>query len=147
MAKVDAADRADLAQCDNSPSWFTRVSQSAARWTSRSPVLFGALGAFVVWIAVGPWLNFNGPWQLVTSTAFTIITFLIVQTSQNRALTAVQIKLDELISAVKGAREELFDLEDLDEEELERLRDRFAKRAAQKRARADGTASSDADAA
>ncbi len=147
MVKIDEARRDDIADCGKPPSWFTRISQSAARWTSRSPVLFGALGAFAVWIAAGPWLGFNGPWQLVTSTAFTIITFLIVQTSQNRALTAVQIKLDELISAVKGAREELFDLEDLDEEELERLRDRFAKRAARKRATAPAVTPGDSDAA
>jgi low affinity Fe/Cu permease len=146
MVKAEKADRDDLADCGNQPSWFTRVSQSAARWTSRSPVLFGALGGFAIWIAIGPWLDFNDTWQLVTSTAFTIITFLIMQTSQNRAQTAVQIKLDELISAVKGAREELFDLEDLDEEELERLRDRFAKRGAQKRARTNRSPS-DADAA
>lgn len=122
-----------LSRVNRSPSKFTQLSQSAARWTSRSPVLFFALGMFAVWMCLGPVLAFNATWQLVTSTAFTVITFLIVQTSQNRAMTAVQIKLDELIGAVRGARDELFDLEDLDEEELERLRDKFAHRARQKR--------------
>jgi low affinity Fe/Cu permease len=116
------------------PSRFTRLSQAAARWTSRSPVLFAAFGAMILWLLAGPWMEFSAPWQLVSSTAFTIITFLIVQTSQNRAMTAVQIKLDELISAVKGARDELFDLEDLDEDELERLQAKFSQRAQRKRA-------------
>lgn len=116
------------------PSRFTRLSQAAARWTSRSPVLFVALGAMGLWLLLGPWFDFSPSWQLLASTAFTVITFLIVQTSQNRAMTAVQIKLDELISAVKGARDELFDLEDLDEEELERLQAKFSRRAQEKRA-------------
>jgi len=88
----------------------------------------------VVWLLLGPWFGFSSTWQLVASTAFTIITFLIVQTSQNRAMTAVQIKLDELISSIKGARDELFDLEDLDEDELERLQAKFSRRAQLKRA-------------
>lgn len=91
----------------------------------------------ILWLLAGPWLGFSATWQLVTSTGFTIITFLIVQTSQNRAMTAVQIKLDELISVVNGARDELFDLEDLDEEELERLQAKFSRRARRKRAAAE----------
>lgn len=116
-----------------SPSRFTHLSQAAARWSSRSPVLFAALGILAVWLLAGPWLEFSASWQLGASTGFTIITFLIVQTSQNRAMTAVQIKLDELISSVHGARDELFDLEDLDEEELERLQAKFSHRARCKR--------------
>ncbi|WP_164985927.1 low affinity iron permease family protein [Bosea sp. Tri-44] len=115
-----------------SSSQFTRLSQAAARWSSPSPVLFAALGILAVWLLAGPWLAYSASWQLVASTGFTIITFLIVQTSQNRAMTAIQIKLDELISAVHGARDELFDLEDLDEEELERLQAKFSRRARRK---------------
>lgn len=137
MSKTRPALGDTIADGGRPPSLFTRLSQAAARWTSRSPVLFVAFGAFVLWLFVGPWMAFSASWQLVSSTAFTIITFLIVQTSQNRAMTAVQIKLDELISAVKGARDELFDLEDLDEGELERLQAKFSERAQHKRAKAE----------
>lgn len=76
-------------------------------------------------------MEFSSTAWRCSSMAFTIVTFLIVQTSQNRAITAVQIKLDELLSAVKGVRDEL--LEDLDDE-LERLQAKFSQWAQRKRA-------------
>ena len=51
----------------------------------------------------------------------------VIQNSQNRDGLAVQIKLDEIIRAVHGAKNKLIDLEDLSQEELEALRIEFAR--------------------
>jgi low affinity Fe/Cu permease len=83
--------------------------------------------------------HYSDTWQLVINTATTIVTFLMVfliQNTQNRDSAAVQLKLDELIRAVKGAHNSLLDLEQLSEEELERIRQHYeqlAQRAREKR--------------
>jgi low affinity Fe/Cu permease len=86
----------------------------------------------VLWGLSGPFFGFNDTWQLVINTSTTIITFLmvfIIQNSQNRDTAAMQIKLDELLAKVQGARQELMDLEELDEEKIEGIRKEFQKRA------------------
>jgi low affinity Fe/Cu permease len=109
-------------------SWFTRFAKRAARWTGR-PVTFGiAVGVIVVWAALGPAFGFSDTWQLVINTGTTIVTFLMVfliQNTQNRDAEAMQLKLDELIRALDTARNETLDLEELEEEELDRLRDSY----------------------
>jgi low affinity Fe/Cu permease len=113
-------------------SLFTRLSQTTARWAGKPQTFFVALGVIVVWGLSGPFFGFNDTWQLVINTSTTIVTFLmvfIIQNSQNRDTAAMQIKLDELISNMKGAREELLDLEELDEDKIEGIRDEFEKRA------------------
>jgi low affinity Fe/Cu permease len=110
---------------DKRPSRFTRISQAAARWTSRSMVLLAVIAGVVVAGFTGPHFDYDAAWQLVMSTSVTIVTFLIVQTSQNRAMIAMQIKLDELLKAVDGARERLVDIENLDEEQLEEMQQKI----------------------
>ena len=85
----------------------------------------------------GPFFGFNDTWQLVINTSTTIVTFLmvfIIQNSQNRDTAAMQIKLDELINKLEGAREELLDLEELDEDKLEEMRAEFEELARKARA-------------
>lgn len=80
----------------------------------------------VVWAITGPVFKFSDTWQLVINTGTTIITFLMVfliQNTQNRDALAVQLKLDELISSIKNARNEIIDVEDLGEKELQEKRD------------------------
>lgn len=96
-----------------------------ARWVSSTmahPVSFTlALMTVLVWAACGPLFDFSETWQLVINTGTTIVTFLmifILQHTQNRDARAAQIKLDELLRAMRGARNELIDLENLTEEEL-----------------------------
>lgn len=108
--------------------FFTRLSQTVAQWTGKPPTFFAAASVIVVWAASGPFFNFNDTWQLVINTSTTIVTFLmvfIIQNSQNRDTAAMQIKLDELISKLEGPREELLDLEDLDENKIEKIRQEF----------------------
>ena len=80
--------------------------------------------------------HYSDTWQLVINTGTTIITFLMVfliQHTQNRDSQAIQMKLDELIRALKGAQNTLLDLEECDDSELERLRSRYVKLAARAR--------------
>ncbi|PTM41411.1 low affinity iron permease family protein [Bosea sp. 124] len=113
-------------------SLFTRLSQATAHWAGKPQTFFVALSVIVIWAASGPVFGFNDTWQLVINTSTTIVTFLmvfIIQNSQNRDTAAMQIKLDELLSKIEGAREELMDLEELDEEAIESIRREFEKRA------------------
>src|SRR5205814_5740256 len=100
----------------------------------------GALLVILVWILTGPMFHFSDTWQLVINTATTIVTFLMVfliQNTQNRDAKAVHLKLDELIRALKGARNQLVDLEDLSDEELKKLEKQF--QSMRKRAEEDGS--------
>ena len=87
-----------------------------------------AVGAIVVWAITGPMFHFSDTWQLVINTATTIVTFLMVfliQNTQNRDATAIHLKLDELLRAVKGARNRLVNLEELSDAELKSLQKEF----------------------
>jgi low affinity Fe/Cu permease len=89
-----------------------------------------ALLTVIVWAILGPVFGFSDTWQLVINTGTTIITFLVVfmiQNTQNRDSKALHIKLDELIRAMKGARNGIIDSEDLSDEELSRLEKEFAR--------------------
>src|SRR3954463_2041691 len=88
----------------------------------------GAVLVILVWLVTGPMFHFSDTWQLIINTATTVITFLMVfliQNTQNRDAKAMHLKLDELIRAIKGARNELVDLESLSDEELKKLEEQF----------------------
>ncbi|QIG47030.1 low affinity iron permease family protein [Nordella sp. HKS 07] len=99
-------------------------------WAAGSPVAFGlALTVLVTWVACGPLFSYSDAWQLVVNTGTTIVTFLmvfVIQNSQNRDGLATQIKLDEIIRALTGAKNSMIDLECLTNEELADLRVKFA---------------------
>ena len=89
-----------------------------------------AILVIVVWALTGPMFQYSDTWQLIINTGTTIITFLMVfliQNTQNRDAKAVHLKLDELIRAMKGARNHLVDLEKFSDEELDRLEAEFSK--------------------
>jgi low affinity Fe/Cu permease len=109
---------------------FTRFAKAIAR-ASGHPVAFG-LAVFVIlaWAVTGPLFHFSDTWQLVINTGTTVVTFLMVfliQNTQNRDSVAMQIKLDELLRAVKGAHTALADLEDLTESELDEFKARYVR--------------------
>ena len=90
----------------------------------------GAAALIVVWAALGPHYAYSDTWQLVINTATTIVTFLmvfVIQNTQNRDARAIQLKLDELIRAVHGARTGLVRLEELSDEDLRTLASDFEK--------------------
>lgn len=94
-----------------------------------SPWVFSANVALIVlWLALGPVFGFSDTWQLWVNTATTVITYLavfIIQNTQNRDTKALHLKLDELISSTEGARNRLVDLQNLSDEELQRLERQF----------------------
>lgn len=98
---------------------------------SGSTTTFGlAIGLILLWIITGPLFAFSDTWQLVINTGTTIITFLMVfliQNTQNRDSEAIQIKLDELIRTQKGAHNALLDLEELSQEQLMTIKDKYEK--------------------
>jgi low affinity Fe/Cu permease len=107
--------------------WFAKATARAAG----QPTTFGlALLIIVAWAVTGPIFGFSDTWQLVINTGTTIVTFLMVfliQNTQNRDSVAMQIKLDELLRAAKGAETAMADLEDLTEEELEAFQAHYRK--------------------
>jgi len=114
---------------------FCVVSDAFRVFAQRSSIMLGSAWAFaaavlaiLVWIVTGPTFHFSDTWQLIINTATTIVTFLMVfliQNTQNRDAKAMHLKLDELIRAVKGARNRLVDLENLSDEELKKLEEQF----------------------
>jgi low affinity Fe/Cu permease len=117
---------------------FARFAKATAR-ASGHPSTFGvALLVIIVWAVTGPVFHYSDTWQLVINTGTTIVTFLMVfliQNTQNRDSVAMQIKLDELLRALKGAETAMADLEDLTEDELDAFRAHYADLAAKARAR------------
>ncbi|HBA89018.1 MAG TPA: hypothetical protein DCZ75_13865 [Geobacter sp.] len=111
-----------------STSRFTAFAKATSRATGR-PYAFGLAGAvIIVWIVTGPLFHFSDTWQLVINTGTTIVTFLMVfliQNTQNRDSEALQIKLDELIRSQAGAHNALLDLEELEEHELDSIRENY----------------------
>ena len=109
----------------SSHSWFTRTAKAAARASGRPITFIIAVTIILIWAATGPIFHFSDTWQLIINTSTTILTFLMVfliQNTQNRDTEALQIKLDELLRSVENAHTFLLDLEELDDEELERIR-------------------------
>ena len=129
--------------------FFCVVSDAFRVFARRSSIALGSAWAFagavlaiLVWVVTGPMFHFSDTWQLVINTATTIVTFLMVfliQNTQNRDAKAVHLKLDELIRALKNARNELVDLENLSDEELQQLEEQF--RSMRERAENDGSPS------
>ena len=108
--------------------WYSRFAKSASHFCGRPRVFALAVGIILAWMATGPLFDYSDTWQLAINTSTTIVTFLMVfliQNTQNRDTEAIQVKLDELIRATRGAHNALLDLEELEEEALDAFRRRY----------------------
>src|SRR5689334_14828315 len=120
-----------------STSRFTQFAKFTARATGRPMAFIIAVCIILIWAATGPLFHYSDTWQLVINTSTTIVTFLMVfliQNTQNRDSEAIQIKLDELIRAIEGAHNALLDLEELEEDDLDRIRNDYERLAEAARA-------------
>ena len=121
--------RPEVPQRPRQQSWFTRFAKRTAHAAGRPGKDDQDSDHEGARALTGPLFHYSDTWQLVINTGTTVITFLMVfliQNTQNRESEAVQLKLDELIRALSGAHNALLDLEDLDDEELARIRASYA---------------------
>src|SRR6185295_19678029 len=107
---------------------FRKIAHKTSEAVGSAWAFVGALVIIFVWSLTGPVFHFSDTWQLFINTGTTILTFLMVfliQNTQNRDARAVHLKLDELIKAIKEARNKMIDLEELSDDELEKLEKQF----------------------
>ncbi len=113
---------------NNSSGKLERMAHWATKWAGSSWAFFLAVAVILVWLVTGPIFNFSDTWQLVINTGTTIVTFLMVfliQRSQNKDALAIQLKLNELVAAMRGASNRLISVEDLSEEEVKALQEHY----------------------
>ena len=117
---------------------FSQLARRVANLSGRPATFLAASAAILLWALSGPFFGFSDTWQLIVNTSTIVITFLmvfIIQSTQNRDTTALQIKLDELIRATQGAHNALLDLEEIDDEQFERYWRSYKRLAAAARAK------------
>lgn len=124
-----------LKKAEQSQDFFCVIREAFRVFARETSVILGTAWAFVaailiilIWGLTGPTFHYSDTWQLIINTGTTIVTFLMVfliQNTQNRDAKAVHLKLDEIIRAIKGARNELVDLEELSDEALANLEKQF----------------------
>ena len=115
---------------------FSEIASYISHQSGRPITFFLAVVIVLCWAVTGPIFNYSDTWQLIINTGTTVVTFLmvfIIQNTQNRDQEALQIKLDELIRTMENAHTVLLDLEELDEEELDKIREDYLKLAKQAR--------------
>src|SRR5438132_439415 len=99
---------------------FARIAIAVTDWTGSFWAFVLAVLVILIWLISGPIFRFSDSWQLVINTGTTVVTFLmvfVIQHAQNRETRAMQLKLDEVVKAIKGASNELIGAEDLSEDE------------------------------
>ena len=119
------------------PNGIDRATSGFQTFATAASSLVGSKWAFttavlliLAWGISGPYFHYSDTWQLVVNTATTIVTFLIVfliQNTQNRDARAIHLKLDEIIHAIKGARNEMIQIENLSDSDLEAISKNFEK--------------------
>src|SRR5450755_4444035 len=118
--------------------WFATMAQSTARAAGSSSAFMAICGITLVWLVTGPVFHWSDTWQLIINTLTNIVSMLmifLIQNTQNRESAALQLKVDELLRSVRGAQNAFINLEDLTEEDLVRIKERYAKLAEQARTR------------
>ena len=109
---------------------FDRFAAKISKMTGSSKAFISAVVIVILWAVTGPIFHFSDTWQLVINTGTTIITFLmvfVIQEAQNKDTLAIQLKLNELIAATKGASNKVLNLEDMTDDELKVLKKFYSK--------------------
>lgn len=118
--------------------FFACIAEKTAWWMGTPGAFIYSTLLVIIWAISGPFFDYSDTWQLVINTGTTVITFLMVfliQNTQNRDIKAVHLKLDELIRATEGAHTVLLDMEELEEAELEAIREKYCEIAGEGRKR------------
>ena len=126
MAKASASKDSNKQTNGRNPlaAKFAAFAQKTSHWSGHPVAFLLAVAVIIVWIVSGPIFSYSDTWQLVINTGTTIVTFLMVfliQNTQNRDMLTMQLKLSELVLAVKGAEDKFATIEDLTDDELEQL--------------------------
>ena len=122
----------------NTNYWFAKMAQRAAKITGSSPAFISVCFLTFVWLVSGPFFHWSDGWQLIINTLSNIVAMLmlfLIQNTQNRDTAALQLKVDELLRAVRGAQNAFINLEELTEEDLTRIKERYARLAEAARAK------------
>jgi low affinity Fe/Cu permease len=131
MADRDASPEAKQKETStNLENGFALFAAQVSKWAGRPVVFFAAMAVVILWAVTGPYFDYSPQWQNFIHTVVAISTFLMVfavKNSQNREDLAVQIKLDELIRASDGAKNNMINLESFSHQELEALKQQFEK--------------------
>jgi low affinity Fe/Cu permease len=117
-------------------SWFATMAQGCAKITGSSQAFMTVCALTLMWLASGPLFGWSDTWQLIINTLTNIVSMLmifLIQNTQNRESAALQLKVDELLRSVRGAQNAFINLEELNEEDLVRIKEQYAKLAAHAR--------------
>jgi low affinity Fe/Cu permease len=86
----------------------------------------------VMWAATGPFLGFSDSWQLLVNTSTTILTYLLgilILLEANRQARESKVVHDALIEATRGVSDALVNIDELTDQEVERLEAQLRARA------------------
>lgn len=114
----------------NTRGSFAQLSSLASSWVGSKWAFSSAVLVVVAWALTGPIFHYSDTWQLVINTGTTIVTFLmvfLVQNTQNRDAQAINLKLNELILSIGAASNQMMDIENLSDDELSVLHERYEK--------------------
>jgi low affinity Fe/Cu permease len=114
----------------NTNYWFARLAQKAAKITGSSQAFMAVCFLTLLWLMSGPFFHWSDTWQLIINTLSNIVAMLmlfLIQNTQNRDTAALQLKLDELLRAMHGAQNSFINLEELTEDDLTRIKERYAR--------------------
>jgi len=97
-----------------------RVTLAAGSWQFFLIAIIG----IAVWAITGPLFGFSDTWQLVINTSTTILTFLLgvlILLEANRQAKESKVVHDELLHHIKGARDLLINIDEMSDEEVDKL--------------------------
>jgi low affinity Fe/Cu permease len=121
-------------EAPSSPPAIERAVHAMTRWFGSTSAILLVLGVVCLWALSRPLFETIEAWQNAIITPLTILTFILIfllQRSQNKALLAIHLKLNEIVASQHGASNRLIDLENMSEQEVLGLHRHYQKLASQ----------------